>query len=45
MRLGKVRFITDRLFKLDLGRCEVFGVHEIDALVVKLESGSANLLS
>src|SRR6516165_7893925 len=45
MRLGKVRFITDRLFKLNLGRCEVFGVHEIDALVVKFESRSANLLS
>src|SRR6516165_8521132 len=45
MRLGKVRFITDRLFKLNLGRCEVFGVHEIDALVVKFESRTANLLS
>src|SRR6516165_6399488 len=44
MRLRKVGFLTDRLFKLSLRGCEILAAHEIDALVVKLESRTANLL-
>src|SRR5215472_16909051 len=45
MRLGKVRFKTDRLFEFNLRRCEILAAHKIDALVVKFESRTANLLS
>src|SRR5262249_20662240 len=44
MCLSKVWIITDRLFELYLGRGELFGVHEIHALVVNFESRTANLL-
>src|SRR6516164_3554126 len=45
MRLSKVRIITDRLFELNPGGSEIFGVHKGDALVVNFKNRIANFLS